>query len=322
MRFKKILAAALVVALGVTAFAGCGSKKEGDKKMLKIGIIQHAPHPALDAAREGFIDGLKKAGYVDGENIKIKYENASAEVATGQTIADTFANDHMDLILAIATPSAQAVAKKIKDVPILVTAVTDPADAGLVNSNDDVGGNVTGTSDLSPVKAQIEMIPEIKPDAKTVGILYCSAEDNSKLLAKMARDVIEDLGMKAEDFTVQNTNDVQSVVESMVGKVDVIYAPTDNIISSSMSTVSEVATKNKIPIIAAEEEQVKNGALCTKGLNYFKLGEQTAEMAVKILKGEKTPAQMPIEYQKDTTVAVNEDVAKKLGINNIKDLIK
>ncbi|MDO5695626.1 MAG: ABC transporter substrate-binding protein [Eubacteriales bacterium] len=322
MGLKKILALGLTTVLAVGTLTGCGKKDASDNKVKKVSIIQYVQHPALDGAREGFLAGLKEAGFTEGENLEVKYENASAEMATAGTIAETFANEGQDLILAIATPAAQAVAQKIKDTPILVTAVTDPADAGLVESNEKVGGNVSGTSDLSPVKEQIRMIKKVKPDAQKVGVVFCSAEDNSKLLAGLAEEEIKAQGMEYMEFTVQNSNDVQSVMESMAGKVDAIYAPTDNVISQSMSTVSEIAIRNKLPLIAGEEEQVKNGALCTKGINYFNLGKQTAAMAVKILNGEKKVEELPIEYQENLSIEVNEETAKAIGIENIKDLIK
>lgn len=322
---KKILAIALVLSLGVVAFAGCSSdkkKNETGNKKLKIGIAQYVQHNALDESRKGFIAALKEAGYEDGKNIALDYQNASADSATNATIAETFANDKKDLILAIATPTAVAIANKVKDVPILVTAVTDPAKAKLVDSNEDVKGNVSGTSDLSPVSDQLDMIKKIKPDAKTVGIIYSSAEDNSIFLSELAQKKIKELGLESKIFTVKDTNDVKSVMEALVGKVDVLYAPTDNIISASMATVTDIAVQNKLPVIAGEEEQVKNGALVTKGINYFELGKMTGEMAVKILKGEKKVEDFPIQYAKDVKIKVNKETAKKIGINDIEALIK
>lgn len=312
MKFRKIVALSLCAVLSMTALVGCGSKQNNGK--IKIGILQYVQHPALDEARRGFVDGLKDAGYVDGKDIEIQYENASAEVATAGTIADTFANEKKDLLLAIATPAAQALANKIHDTPILVTAVTDPADAGLVKSNDNPQTNVSGTSDLSPVAEQIAMFRQIDPSIQKVGIIYCSAEDNSKILVSMAKEELAKQGMEGIDFTVQNSNDVQSVMESMVGKVDAIYAPTDNVISQSMSTVSEIAIRNKLILIAGEEEQVRNGALVTKGITYNELGRQTARMVISILKGEKKVQDMPIEYLEKMTTVINDETAKALGL--------
>ncbi|MSS37669.1 ABC transporter substrate-binding protein [Clostridium porci] len=279
----------------------------------KIGVLQLVQHTALDAANEGFIAALNDAG--------IKYEvdqqNASGDQSTCVTVASKFANDKKDLILAIATPAAQAVAGAVSDTPILVTAVTDPAESGLVDTNEKPGGNVTGTSDLTPVKEQIALLQKILPDAKNIGILYCSAESNSEIQASAAREAIEAAGMSSKDFTVSSSNEIQTVVQAMAGKVDAIYAPTDNTIAAGMSTVSMVANKNNLPVICGEAGMVENGGLATYGIDYYQLGYMTGQQAVKILTEGASPADMPIQYlpAEKCKLTVNDETAAALGID-------
>lgn len=297
-----------------TASSSDAGSDPTDGKTFKIGIVQLMEHDALDAARTGFIDGLKEAGYEDGANITIDFQNAQGEQANCVTIADKFVNDQDDLILAIATPAAQAVANATKEIPVLITAVTDPADAKLVAANDAPGGNVTGTSDLNPIKEQMELLTQLVPTAKKVGLLYCSSEANSKFQVDLARAELATKGIECQDFTVSSSNEIQQVVESMAGKVDAVYAPTDNMIASGMATVTMVANPAKLPVIVAEPGMVENGGLATYGLSYYNLGKQTAAMAVRILKGEASPAEMPIEYLADTELVVNSGTLADLGI--------
>ena len=314
---KKILAIYLALVLAGGALAGCG--KSATDKIYKIGVLQLVEHQALDNAYEGFIDGLAEAGYKDGEKIRIDYQNAQGEQANCNTIATKFVNDKADLILAIATPAAQAAANATTEIPILVTAVTDPASAKLVASNETPGGNVTGTSDLTPCAEQIELLTRLLPDAKKVGMLYTSSETNSAFQVKLATEAAVKLGLEVQEFTVSSSNEIQQVVESMLGKVDAIYCPTDNTVAASMVTVASVAAQNKIPVIVGVDTMVDNGGLATYGLDYYKLGKQTAEQAVKILEG-ANPAEMPIEYQTNPTLKINEAVAAELGVTIPEDL--
>lgn len=279
----------------------------------KIGVIQYMPHTALDAANEGFFQALDDLGI----SYEADQQNAAGETSTCQTIAENLVNGGNDLIFAIATPAAQAVAGMTTDIPIVLTAVTDPADAGLVESNEAPGGNVTGTSDLTPVAEQIQLIKKILPDAQTVGMLYCSSEANSVFQIDMAKEACDSQGLSYEDYTVSSSNEIQSVVESAVGKVDVLYSPTDNIIANNMATVSMIANENGIPVVCGEEGMVENGGLITYGINYTELGYMAGEMAAKILTGESQPADMPIEYldAAGCTLKVNADTAEALGLD-------
>lgn len=336
---KKLLAVISALALGATLLAGCGgaqstpaggssvspsgSAQQGAGGSYKIGVIQYVGHDALDAAYQGFVDGLAEAGFVEGENVTFDYQNANGEMNNCHTIAGTLANGGNDLVLAIATPAAQAMqnaTKEKQDLPVLVTAVTDPADAGLVESNEAPGGNITGTSDLTPVKQQMELLTKLVPDAKTVGFLYCSSEANSVLQIEMARAAAEELGLETKDFTVSNTSDVQAVAKSMVGKVDVAYTPTDNMIAQTMATVARVCIDGKLPLIVGETGMVQNGGLASYSINYYELGKITAQQAVDILTGVSVPANMPIRYQENFELEVNQETADALGIVIPEDL--
>ncbi|WP_051685511.1 ABC transporter substrate-binding protein [Clostridium sp. KNHs205] len=323
---RRLLAGLLSASMVVLALTGCGVKdnstttgssdSEAEGKVYRIGINQLVEHDALDASYKGFVDALAEAGYVEGKNLELDYQVAQGDMSTAGTIATKQVNDKPDLILSIATPSAQAVVNATKDIPVLVTAVTDPASAGLVASNKAPGGNVSGTSDLTPVKKQIELLKQLVPDAKKIAVLYSSSEVNSVVQADLAKAAGKELGIEVIDSTVSNSNEIQQVVQSLVGKVDAVYAPTDNLIASSMSTVAQVANANNLPVICGEGGMVDNGGLATYGIDYYELGILTGKQAVKILEGTATTADMPIEYLPDEkcTLQINSEVAKQLGI--------
>ncbi len=338
---KKLTVLALICAMTTALLTGCGNKatdvssniddkgesnieadvneseeatdEATDEATYKIGAIQLIEHAALDATNKGFVDALNASGI----KYTIDQQNAQGDQSACQTIASKLVADKNDLILAIATPAAQAVAAETTEIPILVTAVTDPADAGLVNSNEAPGTNISGTSDLTPVTEQIDLLKKLIPTAKKVGILYCSAESNSAFQADMAKKACEAAGLEYEVFTVASSNEIQLVVESMVNKVDVVYAPTDNVIAAGMPTVAMVAGEHKLPVICGEEGMTKIGGIATYGIDYYKLGYMTGEQAVRILKGEANIAEMPIEYlaAEQCTLTINEEVAASLGID-------
>ena len=313
--------AASTTSAASAAAAQSQAASAAEQKKFKIGVVQLVEHPALDAAYKGFVDGLAQAGYVDGKNITLDYENAQGEQANCQTIANKLVNDKSDLILAIATPAAQAVANTTKDIPILVTAVTDPADAKLVASNTAPGGNVSGTSDLTPVDQQMKLLKQLIPTAKKVALLYCSSESNSKFQVEIAKKSAAALGIETIEATVSNSNEIQQVVQSLVGKVDAIYTPTDNMIAAGMATVSMVAQPAKLPVIVGESGMVKNGGLATYGINYYNLGLLTAKQAVKILKDGAKPATMPIEYSTNCDLTLNKEIAAKIGVTIPQELL-
>ncbi len=308
--FKSLLASSLV--LGLTA---CGSSTTTSQT---VGIIQLVQHPALDATNEGFKDALEEAG------IEVTYDdqNAQGEIANCDSIASKFVNDGVDLIYAIATPAAQSAASKTTDIPIVVSAVTDPASAGLVQSNENPGTNVTGASDLTPVKEQIDLLNQLIPTAKTIGVMYNSSEDNSIFQAEMAKAAIEDAGMTYQAYTVSESNAIQQVVESAVGKVDAIYIPTDNLLADGMATVAMVCNENKIPTIVGEAGMVSNGGLATYGIDYYELGRLAGLQAVEILKNGATPSTMPVVYlnKEECELTINQTTADVLGITIPADL--
>jgi len=319
--FTFILVAVIAISISACSDGGKSSKSSSSSSdVFNIGIIQYMEHVALDQAREGFIDALKDNGYIDGENIKIDYQNAQGDQSNLSTISDRFISNKCDLILAIATPAAQAIAGKTTEIPILATAITDFEAARLVKSNDAPGGNVTGTTDMNPIKEQIDLLVKLVPDAKTVGVLYTSSEDNSILQASIAKEAIENLGLKYVEVTVTNSNDVQQATQSIVEQCDAIYIPTDNVFASAMPVVHGITSQSKTPVICGEAGMVESGGLATLGINYYDLGYQTGEMAIKILKGEAEPATMSIESATGFDFAINGAVAEEIGIEIPEDL--
>jgi putative ABC transport system substrate-binding protein len=314
---KKLLTiAASTLMAALFAFTSCSEKSQAKK----IGVIQLVQHSALDAAYNGFVDQLKVRGYEDGKNIKIDYQNASGEQANCVTIANQLVSERNDLILAIATPAAQAVANATESIPVLITAVTDPASANLVDSNELPGRNVTGTSDLTPCAAQIDLIKQLFPEAKHIAIMYCSSEENSIVQANLAIAECEKIGLTYETATVSNTNEIQQVTQSLVGKVDAIYIPTDNMMASSIATVSMITNEAKIPVICGEDGMTQGGGLCTYGINYYELGKLTGDMAADILEGKSKPETTPIQYLQHFDFSYNADTAEALGIEFPADL--
>ncbi|MBO5137743.1 MAG: ABC transporter substrate-binding protein [Spirochaetaceae bacterium] len=306
--------------LCVAIFFGC-EKKDSSKPEYKIGIIQLAEHEALDAAYRGFVDGLAQQGFVDGQNIKLDFNNAQSDLSNCVTIAQKLVNTKSDLILAISTPAAQTVANLTKTIPVVVTAVTDPVSAKLVSSNQNPAGNITGTSDLTPIKAQVELIKTLVPDVKTIGLLYSSSEPNSKYQIEIAKDTCKKIGVDYIEATVTSINDIQQVAQSLIGKVDAIYVPTDNTVVSAIANVAIVTNEVKLPIICGDEGSVQHGALATYSINYYELGKQTSRQAVEILRDGKNPATMPIEYQENYDFIVNMETAEFLDIKIPNELL-
>lgn len=314
-KFVRLLCLVLAVVV-VFMFAGCSKKKTGTV----IGILQLVDHEALDAAREGFVKALEDNGYKDGDNITIDYQNAQADSANLSTISERFVSNKVDLILAIATPAAQSVAAKTSDIPILGTAITDYEVARLVDSNENPGKNVTGTSDLNPIEEQIDLILKLAPETKTIGVIYNSSEDNSILQAQIAKEVIEDLGLSYTEVTISNSNEVQQAAQSIVNKCDAIYLPTDNTVASAMPSIHSITSESKTPVICGEANMVRSGGLATIGINYYDLGYQTGLMAVKVLKDEAEPASMPVEYADKLYFTINGNIAEEIGVEIPEDL--
>ena len=317
------LGAATLLAAGV--FAGCGGSQESASsggKTYKVGIVQLVEHNALDAANKGFVDGLKERGFEEGKNVTFDKQNAQADQSNLQNIAQRFVSGKMDLICAIATPAAQTVANATKEIPIVGTAITDYVGAKLAASNDKPDANVTGTSDMNPIKEQIDLLMKIKPEAKTIGVIYCSSEVNSEVQVKAMQEYAESKGLTVKVATISTVNDIQQAAQSLVGSVDAFYEPTDNVIASAMPTLVAITDAAKLPIICGEPNMVKAGGLATYGIDYYKLGVQTGHMAADILEGKSKPADMSIELAKDLKITINKADAARLGITIPEDVLK
>lgn len=311
----------LLLAMGLF-LGGCASNSTEPKELseVKIGAIQFAQHPALDKAYEGFKDTLIEAG-VKEENID--FQNASGDPSNCQTIAEKFVNDGDDLIYAIATDALQAAANKTTDIPIVGAAVTDFETAGVVQSNDKPGTNVTGASDLNPIQEQLQLLQTLVPDAKDIAIFYCSDEANSVYQGEIALEAAKDLGLNAEIVTVSNDSSaIQQVAQSMIGKFDAVYIPTDNLLASNMATVAQVTNENNLPVIVGEESMCENGGLATLSLDYYTVGQNAGKQALAILNGESQVEETPITFVKgeDCNYFVNQKVASQLGIEIPDDL--
>ncbi len=294
---KKLL---LALFLGLSIFSVAAEKE------IKIGITQIVEHPALDATRAGIERALKeKAG---DKNIKIEYQSAQGDFGTAQLIAKSFVSAKKDMIVAISTPSAQAALNATKDIPIVFTAVTDNISAGLK------GDNITGTLDASPLKEQVKLLKDLFPKAKKVGFIYNPSEQNSLVILKEFKTIAEANNLTVVEKGVNTVNDINLALNSLLSEIDVLYLPTDNLVSSAISLVNKKALQKKIPTIASEEELVKKGSLTTQSIDYEKLGYQTGERIVEILNG-KNPKDIKVEGLKENKLVVNEKTAKELGVS-------
>lgn len=309
---KKLVAIAIII---ICMLTGC-AKTDKNKKVINIGISQIVEYTALDQSREGFIKALEEKGYKDGDNIKIDYQNAQGDITTAQIIGKKFAAEKKDLIYAIATPSAQGAYNATKKIPIISTAVTDPVQAGIVKSLNKPGTNVSGTSDYLPVEKQLALIKELVPNAKRIGVLYNTSEVNSEVQVNELKKAAK--GYEVITSGVTNTNEVNSAISSLLPKIDVLYAPTDQLIVSSMPIIVKNALEAKIPVIASEKGSVESGALATVGINYYKLGYEAGNMAADVLKG-KDISNMPLKISEETEMYINKNTLKSLNISTPKN---
>ena len=313
---RKLLAPLLVVGILLTSLISLHQLKADKKKdVFRIGISQFITHQSLDATREGFVDELAKQGYVEGENIEIDFQNAQGEQRNLKTISQQLA-ESSDVVLAIATPSAQSLANTTQTTPVIFSAVTDPVSAKLVESREHPGGNVTGTSDQSSdaISTQINLIKKVLPKAKTIGILYTQSEPNSVVQKDEAKRLLEEKGFTVVEKTILDSNNVKAAAESLMAEVDMVFVPTDNIISSTMETVKQVSIKHKVPVFGGSTEMIAVGGLYNYGTNYEELGRQTARMLVRVLKGEK-PENIAVELPEKLELHTNQEMADALGID-------
>ncbi|MEE8290298.1 MAG: ABC transporter substrate-binding protein, partial [Candidatus Tectomicrobia bacterium] len=289
-------------------------------KTLKITAI--VEHPALDAARKGIKDELAEQGYEAGKNLSWEFQSAQGDVGTAGQIAKKFVGDNPDVIVAIATPSAQAVVAAARgSVPVVFTAVTDPVAAKLITNPDRPGANVTGVTDLSPLGAHLDLIKEMTPAAQRVGVPYNPGEANAVVLVEMLQQMAPSRGMEIVTASAPSTNDVLSAARSLVGKVDVIYVPTDNTVVSALESVIKVGIDAKIPVYAGDTDSVPRGAMAAVGFNYYDVGRQTGRIIVRIFEGEK-PGNIPVEGVSKTELYVNPSSAKKMGVSISDAIIK
>ena len=311
---KYAAAAAAVLVMGV--LAGCGDDAKTDAAKTSaaaqttVGLVQLVEHPALDEANRGIVDAVNARGL----KVAFDQQNAQADQSNLGNIAQRFVTQKYPLIFAIATPAAQTVANATDKTPIVATAVTDFVVAKLVKANDKPGTNVTGSSDLNPVAAQLDLILKIVPNAKRIGTIYNSSEINSQYQVGILKEEISKRGLQLTELTVSSVNDVQQTAQSMIGKVDAIYVPTDNIIASAMPILTKITTPAKVPVISGEEGPLKGGALATVGVDYYNLGRIAGEMGADILEGKSKPQDMAIRYQSEFNAKINETAAKALGI--------
>lgn len=323
-RLAGIMAGVLSLSL-IASAVGCGTNtgsnnsKADDKK--KVGIVQIVEHPSLNTIKDSFINELAAKGFKNGENITIDYQNAQGDQTNLKTIAQKFVKNKYDLIVAIATPSAQAVVSETKEIPIVFSAATDPLGSGLVTSLEKPAGNVTGTSDAVSAEKIMELAKQITPDMKTVGALYNSSETNSVSVIKNLKEYANKNNLKVVEATVMNSSEVQQAVNSLIGKADVIFSPIDNTIASAMPLVAQTANKAKIPVYVGADSMVKDGGLATYGINYSILGKETAAMAADILNGKKA-GDIPVKTMTDMDIYLNKKTADTIGITFPADVVK
>lgn len=316
------LLAILSEVIMLSVLYSCSNNKENsgkDDEIYKIGINQIVQHSALDSAREGFIDGLKEKGYVDGENIEIDYENAQGDVSIAQTISKQFVNNEVDMIFAISTSSAQSAYNATKEIPIVFTAVTDPVAAGIANSFESSGNNVTGMSDMVSMTEQIALLQEIVPSIRNIGVIYNTSEANSIVQVDELKAAAKESNLEVKEISITTVNEINQNLSANIKDIDALYVPTDNTVASAYELVGNICLNNNIPMLCAEEEGVSKGGLCSIGIDYYQLGKETAYKAVEIIEG-KEPSEIKIEKSSDMNITINSDAAKKINIEIPKEI--
>lgn len=308
-RSWKALLAGAATAVIANGFVGV----VGAQETVFVATTAIVEHPALDATRDGVRDELEANGYEEGKNLRFEYESAQGNPATAAQIARKLVGAKPHVIVPISTPSAQAVVAATKDIPVVFTAVTDPVGAKLVSDPKKPGGNVTGVTDLSPIGKHLELIQEITPNAKRIGVLHNPGEANSLSLLQLLKTEAGPRGLEIIEAPATKSSDVLSAAQSLIGKADVIYIPTDNTIVSALEAVIRVGTENKIPVYAGDTDSVPRGAMAALGFNYYDVGRQTGKIVVRILKGEK-PGDIPVEGIETTELYVNLNAAERMGV--------
>lgn len=321
IKWKQCFVVLLTAALACGMLAGCGG--QDDETMYKVGIVQLVSHGAGESAAEGFKQALADNGLVEGETVEFIEQNGQNEQSNLESIAQSFLSEEVDLICAVSTSTAQVMAAATSEIPIVGTAITNYEETRLVESNEAPGYNVTGTSDQNPIEKQGELLLQLVPNAKTVGIVYNASEVNSQLQVEHMTAYMESRNVTVVESTFADINHMQQATQALVGKVEAIYLPTDNAVASSMAQVVTVAEEAKLPVICGAITQVEGGGLATYGIDYYKLGYQSGVMAVKILNGEAEPATMPIAFADDEelTLVINKGEADIIGLTIPQELL-
>lgn len=320
---KRMLGLILIMAafLGIAYFQ-TGTTTLQTQATPTVGILQLTTHPALDAIHKGIIDGLKEKGYVAGKNVKIDFQNAENDQSNLKSMSERFTEEHAAATVGIATPSAQALANVNQKTPIILGAITDPVAAKLVKNVKRPGGNITGVSDQAPIAAQLKLIRQIMPNAKTLGVIATSSDDSAQTQAKMFEKLGPKQGFTFKRYAISSTNDLNQVATQMVSQVDAIFVPTDNTVASAMQTLVAVANTRRVPIFPTVDTMVEQGGLATIGLDQHHLGVLTGRMLADILSGKTKPATTPIHFETNGKLILNEKQAKLLGIDLPSSLIK
>lgn len=323
MKFKKLLALAAAAVTAVSAFASCGVKEDSSSKSdgassdkhYKIGIVQIMEHTSLNTIRDAVINRLAELGYVDGENCTIDAQQANNESTTVQQILDQFKADGDDIIIAITTPCAQLAAPYSEEIPVVFSAVTDPVAAGLCESFESTGSNITGTSDKLDITKILDFALTVKPEIKTLGYLYNTGEDNSVSCLEQVKAYCEAKGITVVEGAATNTSEVQEAAQNLASQCDAVFSPNDNTIAGAMGTVTEVMNAAKIPMFVGADSMVMDGGLGTVGIEYSDLGKETANMAAQILSGEKKAVDIPVKvFNEDLSTYINKTTAEAIGI--------
>ncbi|MFA4741060.1 ABC transporter substrate-binding protein [Vibrio vulnificus] len=302
-----------LIATAVLAGAALISSHSVMAKTAKVAVSQIVEHPALDATRQGLLDGLKAKGYVEGENLEFDYKTAQGNPAIAVQIARQFVGESPDVLVGIATPTAQALVSATRSIPVVFTAVTDPVGAKLVKSMEQPGKNVTGLSDLSPVSQHVDLIKELLPNAKAIGVVYNPGEANAVTLVELLKKSAAEKGLKVVESTALKSADVQSATQAIAAKSDVIYAPTDNTVASAIEGMIVAANQAKKPVFGGATSYVEKGAIAGLGFDYYQVGVQTAEYVVAILEGQE-PGKLDVKVATGSDLVVNQGTAEKLGI--------
>lgn len=324
LKNKNLLATIVALTVMVVAALFMTQKEQSSQsassEKVKIGVLQFVTHDSLDEIYKGIKAGLEEGGYSTTDNLEIDFMNAEADQSQVQTMSKKLVDNGNELLIGIATPAAQGLANATTELPIIMGAVTDPVGANLVTDLKNPGGNITGVSDQTPVADAVSLIKEITPDAKTIGVLYSSNEDNSKIQVAEFKAAAEEAGYTVLEYVVASSNELASTVEVATSKTDVLFTPVDNTVASAFSTVVSVANKTKTPIFTSVEDMVEGGGIASVTLSQYDLGVATGKMAAKILDG-ANPGDTPVQIFNEGTIVVNQKVAKELGITLSDDVI-